>query len=256
MENFVKTEIKDGIMTITLDNQKTLNALDSTLLEQIDEAVDAATRDPKTKVIILTGSGKAFVAGADIKTMSTMNPEEARDFGALGAKIFRKIELLPKPVIAAINGFALGGGCELAMACDIRVASKKAKLGQPEVGLGITPGFSGTQRLPRLVGLGKAKELIFTGNIISGEEAHRIGLVDILTEPEELLTTASELAEKIAKNSSSAVGFSKSAINKGMQTDMDTAMDIELSYFALCFATGDQSEGMNAFLEKRTPAFK
>ena len=256
MKKLVKADIKDGIMTITLDNPKTLNALDYQLLKELDEAIDQAKGDSETKVVILTGSGKAFVAGADIKTMSSLSAVEAREFGKLGADLFRKIENLPQPVIAAINGFALGGGCELAMACDIRVASKKAKLGQPEVGLGITPGFSGTQRLPRLVGLGKAKELIFTGNIISGEEAHRIGLVDILTEPEELLTAASELAQKIAKNSSSAVGFSKSAINKGMQTDMDTAMDIELSYFALCFATGDQSEGMNAFLEKRTPAFK
>ncbi len=256
MAEFIKTELKDGILTIILDNPKTLNALDNQLLRELEETVDNIKLNPAARVVVITGSGKSFVAGADIKAMSTMSPEEAREFGKLGAGLFRKIELLSQPVIAAINGFALGGGCELAMACDIRLASKKAKMGQPEVGLGITPGFSGTQRLPRLVGPGKAKELIFTGNIISGEEAVRIGLADILVEPEELMTAALALAEKIAKNSGLAVQYSKEAINRGLQADIDTAIDIEISYFSLCFASEDQPEGMNAFLEKRQAEFK
>lgn len=256
MSEFVKTQLNGHVLTITLDNPKTLNALDKQLLEELNEAVELAGKNEQAKAIILTGSGKSFVAGADIKAMSQLSAVEAKEFGALGASVFRKIELLKQPVIAAVNGFALGGGCELAMACDIRVASKKAKFGQPEVGLGITPGFSGTQRLSRLVGLGKAKELIFTGNIIGAEEANRIGLAEIIAEPEELMAIAAELAEKIAKNSASAVQFSKEAINRGYQADIDTGIEIELSYFALCFATEDQKEGMAAFLEKRTPNFK
>lgn len=255
MLEFVKTEKTDGILTVTLDNPKTLNALDNQLLSELDEVFEIAKKDDEIRVIVLTGSGKSFVAGADIKTMSTMNPEEAKKFGSLGASLFRKIETLPKPVIAAVNGFALGGGCELSMACDIRIASMKAKFGQPEVGLGITPGFSGTQRLPRIVGIGKAKELIFTGNIIGADEAYRIGLVDRLAEPDELLAVAQETAKKIASNGRHAVAFSKEAINKGLQVDMDTAIDLEVSLFALCFSTEDQKEGMNAFLEKRSPKF-
>ena len=256
MAEFVRTELNDGVLTITLDNPKTLNALDSQLLKELDEAARSAEENAEARVIILTGSGKSFVAGADIKAMSVLNAIEGKEFGKLGAGIFRRIELMSKPVIAAVNGFALGGGCELAMACDIRVASKKAKFGQPEVGLGITPGFSGTQRLPRLVGLGKAKELIFTGEIINAETAHGIGLVDIIAEPEELMDKANELAAKIAKNSAVAVKFSKEAINRGYQADMDTAIDIELSYFGLCFSGKDQKEGMQAFLEKRPANFE
>lgn len=256
MAEFVKTEMKDGVCTIILDNPKTLNALDSQLLTELGQAVNEAEANAEARVIVITGSGKSFVAGADIKAMSNLNAIEAKEFGELGAGLFRKIELLSKPVIAAVNGFALGGGCELAMACDIRLASKKAKFGQPEVGLGITPGFSGTQRLPRLVGAGKAKELIFTGEIINAETAHSIGLVEILAEPEELMEKAYELAGKIAKNSAGAVKFSKEAINRGLQVDMDTAIDIELAYFGLCFADEDQKEGMSAFLEKRSPKFK
>lgn len=255
MADFVKSECKDGILTITLDNPKTLNALNYQLIRELDDAIDQASVSD-ARAVLITGSGKSFVAGADIKAMSVLSPAEAKAFGKLGASVFRKIELLPQPVIAVVNGFALGGGCELAMACDIRIASTKAKFGQPEVGLGITPGFSGTQRLSRLVGLGKAKELIFTGAIISAEQAHSIGLVDQLAEPDELGEKALELAQAIAKNSCTAVQYAKQAINYGYQTDIDSAIDMELSYFALCFADPDQKEGMNAFIEKRTPNFK
>ncbi len=246
---------EEGILTITLNNPKTLNALDYQMLSEIEKAFAIAEEDKEVRVVVITGEGKAFVAGADIKAMSVMDAQEASAFGKKGAQLFRKIETLNKPVIAAVNGFALGGGCELAMACDIRIASQKAKFGQPEVGLGITPGFSGTQRLPRIVGIGKAKELIFSGNIIGAEEAGKIGLADQVVEPDELMNRSLELAKKIAQNSSAAVSLSKQAINLGLQADMDTAIDIEVSLFALCFAGRDQKEGMNAFLEKRTPDF-
>ena len=206
-------------------------------------------------VIILTGEGKAFVAGADITEMSSMDAAEGKAFGEKGAKVFRKIELLSKPVIAAVNGYALGGGCELAMCCDIRIASAKAKFGQPEVGLGITPGFSGTQRLPRLVGMGKAKELIFTAEAINADEACRIGLVNSVAEPEELMNTAVAMAEKIAGKAPAAVKYSKESINRGMQCSMDEAINIEANLFGLCFATEDQKEGMKAFMEKRKAKF-
>ncbi len=246
---------EEGILTITLNNPKTLNALDYQMLSEIEKAFAIAEEDKEVRVVVITGEGKAFVAGADIKAMSVMGAQEASAFGKKGAQLFRKIETLNKPVIAAVNGFALGGGCELAMACDIRIASQKAKFGQPEVGLGITPGFSGTQRLPRIVGIGKAKELIFSGNIIGAEEAGKIGLADQVVEPDELMNRSLELAKKIAQNSAAAVSLSKQAINLGLQADMDTAIDIEVSLFALCFAGRDQKEGMNAFLEKRTPDF-
>ena len=256
MKELLSVEKGNGILTITLDNPKTLNALDSKMLSEIEEVFVQAREDASVRAVILTGSGKSFVAGADIKAMSTMSAEEAKIFGAKGARVFRMIEVLPKPVIAAVNGFALGGGCELAMACDIRVASTKAKFGQPEVGLGITPGFSGTQRLPRIVGIGKAKELIFSGNIISAEEAQKIGLVEQVVEPEELLHTAQVLAEKIVSNGSVAVSLSKQAINDGLQMDIDRGIDMEVALFALCFSTEDQKEGMSAFLEKRAPKFR
>ena len=211
--------------------------------------------DSSISVIILTGEGKAFVAGADITEMSSMDAAEGKAFGEKGAKVFRKIELLSKPVIAAVNGYALGGGCELAMCCDIRIASAKAKFGQPEVGLGITPGFSGTQRLPRLVGMGKAKELIFTAEVINADEACRIGLVNSVAEPEELMNTAVAMAEKIAGKAPVAVKYSKESINRGMQCSMDEAINIEANLFGLCFATEDQKEGMKAFMEKRKAKF-
>ncbi len=210
----------------------------------------------ETKVIVLTGAGKAFVAGADISEMSPLSAAEGYAFGKLGMDVFMQVERNSKPVIAAVNGFALGGGCELSLSCDIRLASTKAKFGQPEVGLGITPGFGGTQRLIRAVGPGMAKELIYTANIINAEEALRIGLVNHIYEPEELLDQAIKLAKTIASKAKLAVKYAKSAINNGIQADIETGMEIERTSFGLCFATEDQKEGMKAFLEKRNPEFK
>lgn len=249
-------ERQERICIVHINNPEALNALNALILRELDQAFDEIAADTETDVVILTGEGRAFVAGADIAEMSVMKADEGKQFGRLGAAVFRKIELLEKPVIAAVNGFALGGGCELAMACDIRIASNKAKFGQPEVGLGITPGFSGTQRLPRLVGVGKAKELIYTAAVINADEACRIGLVNKVVEPEELMNTCMAMANTIASKAQLAVRYSKEAINRGVETDMDTALDIETALFGLCFATADQKEGMEAFLWKRKPEFK
>ena len=256
MSDFILKEYVENVLIIKINNPSALNALNSKVLSEIGEAFDEASKDSNVNAIILTGEGKAFVAGADIADMSTLNAEQGKLFGEHGAGVFRKIETTPKAVIAAVNGFALGGGCELAMACDIRIASEKAKFGQPEVTLGITPGFSGTQRLSRLVGLGKAKELIFTGNIVGAKEAKEIGLVNEVVEPEKLMETALEMAKKIASNAQIAVRYSKEAIDRGYQTDINSAIDIEANLFGLCFATEDQKEGMKAFLEKRKAEFK
>lgn len=249
-------EKQDRICILRINHAEALNALDTLILQELDRALDVIARDAGIDVVVLTGEGRAFVAGADISEMSTMDAEEGRRFGELGAAVFRKIELLPKPVIAAVNGFALGGGCELAMACDIRIASAKAKFGQPEVGLGITPGFSGTQRLPRLVGMGRAKELIYTAAVIHADEAYRIGLVNKVVEPEALMDECMAMARTIAAKAQLAVRYSKEAINRGMETDITTGIALENGLFGLCFATADQKEGMEAFLAKRKPAFK
>ena len=224
---------------------------------EIDSVIDDIEKDDEILAVVLTGSGeKAFVAGADISEMKDMTTVQGRKFGILGNKVFRKLEILNKPVIAALNGFTLGGGCELAMACDIRIASTKAKVGQPEVGLGITPGFGGTQRLARLVGLGMAKELIYTGKVIGADEAFRIGLVNKVVEPDKLIDEAKTLANVIAAQAPIAVGLCKTAINRGIQTDIDTALSYESEVFGECFATEDQKEGMAAFVEKREKNFK
>ena len=254
--DFVKYKMENHIGVITISRPEALNALNTQVLIELDETIDLIDLN-ETWVVIVTGAGsKAFVAGADISQMSTMNAAEGKAFGEKGAAVFRKIEPLDKPVIAAINGFALGGGCELSMCCDIRIASNKAKLGQPEVGLGITPGFSGTQRLPRIVGMGVAKELIYTADVINAEEAYRIGLVNKVVEPEVLMDSAMAMARKIAKKAPIAVKYSKEAINRGMQTDIDSAIAIEANLFGLCFSTADQKEGMGAFLEKREAVYK
>ncbi len=253
---YILLEKKDGIALLTIDKEKSLNALDSQVISELSEAVDNVACDKDVNVLIITGKARAFVAGADISYMQPLSVLEASKMAKTAMDVFRKIETLPIPVIAAINGFALGGGCELAMSCDIRLASTKAKLGQPEVGLGITPGYGGTQRLPRLVGMGKAKELIYTADIIDANEAHRIGLVDEVYEPEQLLDEAFKMANKIQSKSMLAVKAAKKAINTGMQVDIDSAMVIEESIFAGCFSTEDQKEGMSAFLEKRQPEFK
>lgn len=244
-----------GIGVLTINNPATLNALNTTTLVELENAISEAAADNEIKVLIITGAGRSFVAGADIAEMSGKTAAEGREFGQLGARVFRSIEQLSKPVIAAVNGFALGGGCELAMACDIRVASTKAKFGQPEVGLGIIPGFSGTQRLPRLIGPGKAKELIYTAAIIRAEEALAIGLVQKISEPESLMDDCMAMATAIASKAPIAVSFAKDAINRGMQADIDTANALENDLFGLCFATADQKEGMSAFLAKKPPLF-
>ncbi|BDR68167.1 short-chain-enoyl-CoA hydratase [Clostridium tetani] len=243
---------KDGkIAVLTINRPDALNALNSELLKELDYAIDYLAEDDEVLAVVLTGAGKAFVAGADIGEMKDLTVSEGRKFGVLGNRVFRKLETLEKPVIAAVNGFALGGGCEISMACDIRIASEKAKFGQPEVGLGITPGFGGTQRLPRLVGPAVAKELIYTADIIGAEEALRIGLVNKIVEKDELLDKAKEMANKIANNAPIAIKLCKSAINRGVQCDIDTGIAFEAEVFGECFSTEDQKEGMTAFLEKR-----
>lgn len=248
-------EKKDNIFTITINRPKALNAINTLMLKELETCIDEILRDSDAYVVVITGEGKAFVAGADIAEMSDLNPISAAKFVELGDRIFRKIELLDKPVIAAVNGFALGGGCELAMSCDIRIASDKAKFGQPETGLGIIPGFSGTQRLPRIVGIGKAKELIYTSNIIDALEAYKIGLVNDVVPADELMAKTMEIASAIASKAQMAVKYAKAAINRGTETDIETGIEIEKNLFSLCFATEDQREGMKAFLEKRKPNF-
>lgn len=244
-------EKEEKIALVTINRPKALNALNSETLSELNYVIDEIERDDEILAVVLTGAGKSFVAGADISEMKDMNVVEGRKFGILGNKVFRKLENLEKPVIAALNGFTLGGGCEIAMSCDIRLASTKAKFGQPEVCLGITPGFGGTQRLARLIGTGAAKELIYTGNVINAEEAYRIGLVNRVIEPEALLDEAKKLALTIANNAPIAVKLAKSAINRGIQTDIDTAVAIESEVFGACFSTEDQKEGMNTFLNDK-----
>ena len=247
---------EDKIAVLTISRPKALNALNTETLKELDLAIDEIANDNDIYAVILTGDGKAFVAGADITEMKELDVIGGRRFGNLGNKVFRKLETLEKPIIAAVNGFALGGGCELCMACDIRIASVKAKFGQPEVGLGITPGFGGTQRLPRLVGLGMAKELIYTAKIINAEEALRIGLVNKVVQPEELLAEAKALANTIASQAPIAVSLCKAAINKGIQIDIDSALSYEAEIFGACFSTEDQKSGMTAFIEKTEKCFK
>lgn len=249
-------ENRDGIGIVTINRSKALNALNSALLHEFDSLLDELAQDDSVKAVIITGSGeKAFVAGADIGEMRQMSPIAGRDFGKLGQAVFNKIENLPKPVIAAVNGFALGGGCELAMACDIRLAADKACFGQPEVSLGIVPGFGGTQRLARLVGRGLAKEMLFTGGMIDAAEAYRIGLVNKLVAAGELMTEAISLAKQILANAPIAVRMAKAAVNEGLDADLETGVAYEAEVFGLCFATADQKEGMAAFLEKRKARF-
>lgn len=249
-------EERGTIGFLTINKPEVLNALDAQVLEEIDSVLDQIEKEHRIQVLILTGAGRAFAAGADIGAQSVLDMEGGRAWGKRGSAIFRRLELLSVPTIAAVNGFALGGGCELAMACDMILASSKAKFGQPEVGLGITPGFSGTQRLPRLVGKAKAMELILTGKMIKAEEALRIGLVNEVTEPEVLLERAEELARAIERNGPLAVKYAKAAVIRGIQMDLDSAIAMENELFAMCFATGDQKEGMQAFLEKREPDFQ
>ncbi len=255
-ENLI-LEKEDYLAILYINRPKALNALNKDTLTEIRSAIQDLAADKSIKVIIVTGAGdKAFVAGADIAYMQPLSAVEGREFADYGEKTMRMIELIEKPVIAAIKGFALGGGCELAMACDIRLAADNALFAQPEVGLGVIPGFGGTQRLARLIGEGRAKELTYTADTINAEEAYRIGLVNHVYPADELMDAARKMAKKIASKAALAVGFAKFAIGKGLQTDLDTAMSIESDMFGMCSSTFDQKEGMGAFLEKRKPLFQ
>ncbi len=250
-------EKEQGIATITINRPKALNALNTDTLNELRDAVLAAGADTDIKVLIITGAGeKSFVAGADIAQMKALTPLEGRKMTMLGQEVFHVIEDLPKPVIAAVNGFALGGGCELSMACDIRIASENAKFGQPEVNLGIIPGFAGTQRLARLIGKGRAKYYIYTGYMMKAAEAYELGLVEKVVKSEELLPTCREIAKTIIAKAPVAVMRAKKAINHGLDMDLNSGVAYEAEAYTTCFATADRIEGMTAFVEKRPANFK
>ena len=255
MSDYIILEKDKATAIITISREKALNALNSQVMDELSQAIDVVKADKDIRALIITGAGRAFVAGADIGVQSVFDVREGRQWGRRGSAVFREIELLQIPTIAAVGGFALGGGCELALSCDMIVADEKAKFGQPEVSLGITPGFSGTQRLPRRIGTAKAKEMIFTGRMIDAYEADRIGLINKIAEPGKLMDEAKALAESCIKNAPAALRYAKACIDRGMQTDIDTGIAIENELFAMCFATEDRKEGMKAFLEKRKPVF-
>ena len=251
--SYIKYEQNGFVGVLTIDREKALNALNSEVLADLDAALDAIDLD-STRCLIITGAGqKSFVAGADIGEMSTLTKAEGEAFGKKGNDVFRKIETLPIPVIAAVNGFALGGGCELSLSCDIRLAAENAVFAQPETGLGITPGFGGTQRLARTINVGKAKEMIYVGTKVKAPEALSLGLVNAVYPAEELMPAAMKLAERIAANAPIAVRACKKAVNDGLQVNMDEAIVIEEKLFGSCFETQDQKNGMTAFVEKRKP---
>ncbi len=250
-------EKKENIATIIINRPNVLNALNTVTIEELTRAVNDLENDKKIKVAIIKGSGdKAFIAGADIKEMKEMTVLQAREFSELGHNLLSYIRQSRIPFIAMINGYALGGGCEILMSCDITIAGKNARLGQPEINLGISPGFSGTQCLPRLVGRAKAKELMLTGDTIDAIEAHRIGLINKVVDDDKLEEETMKLAKKIADKSSVQTAFIKSLVNKGADIDLNTANALEISYFSSSFSTYDKKEGIKAFLEKRKPNFK
>ncbi|MDO8107599.1 enoyl-CoA hydratase-related protein [Isoptericola sp. b441] len=245
----VAYELSDQVATITITREEALNALDPDVLSELETAVDRVAAD-RARAVVVTGAGRAFVAGADVARMSTFSVAQARAFSSLGNRVFRKLEL-GAPSIAAVNGYALGGGCELALACDLRLASDRAVFAQPEVGLGVTAGFGGTQRLARVVGPAVAKELLLTGRRLKADRALEVGLVNAVHAPDELLGAALALAEEIAQQAPAAVRATKAAIARGAHTDLDTALGIEVEEFASCFETADQREAMAAFVQKR-----
>ena len=248
---FINYEVDSAVAVLTINRPKALNALNSAVLDELNAALDAIDLN-EIRALIITGAGeKSFVAGADIGEMSTLTKAEGEAFGKKGNDLFRQIETLPIPVIAAVNGFALGGGCELSMSCDIRLCSENARFGQPETGLGITPGFGGTQRLMRIIPVGMAKEMIYAGTQIKAPRALELGLVNAVYPVEELMPAALKLANKIAANAPIAVRAGKKAMNEGLQVDIDKAIAIEEANFGSCFESADQREGMAAFLEKR-----
>lgn len=249
-------KIEDNVAVVTINREKALNALNAEVISELHDFFSGYWIKRDFRCVVITGAGKAFVAGADIGELSALDVPGAAHLADVGQYLMHTIENFPVPVIAAVNGFALGGGCELAMACDIRLASDKAKLGQPEVNLGIIPGYGSTQRLPRLVGKGKAKELILTGDLIGAEEAHRIGLVDEVYPAEELMAKAVEMARKIASKSEPSIRLAKELINRGVNVDLSDAIAMEKTGFATNFGFADAKEGLKAFLEKRPPKFE
>ncbi len=250
-------EVKDGIAYVTINRPKVLNALNDTVITELGQVFTAIKDDPQVKAVIITGAGeKAFVAGADITQLVDLNTQEGKAFAAKGQAVFNLIENLGKPVIAAINGFALGGGCELAMACTVRLASTRAKLGQPEVNLGIIPGYGGTQRLPRLVGKGRAMELVLTGRMVDAQEAYQMGLVNKVVEPEKLMEEAEALARTIMSKGPVAVKLAMEAVNRGLEVSLAEGLAIEADLFGICCSTEDKVEGTKAFLEKRKANFQ
>lgn len=250
-------EVKDSIARITFNRPTVLNALNRKTIEELGECLNAARHDDTVRVLILTGAGeKAFVAGADINELAKQTPVNGKEFALFGQEVIHRLETIGKPTIAAINGFALGGGCEVALACTMRIASKNAKLGQPEVKLGILPGYGGSQRLPRLCGKGVAQELILTGEMITADEALRIGLVNRVVELSELLATAEAMAKKIVANAPLAVKYAMEAVERGMEMPQEEGMFLEATLFGLCCATEDMREGTRAFLEKRPAKFE
>jgi enoyl-CoA hydratase len=250
-------EVKGSIAYITMNRPKVMNALNRRTVEELNSAFHAAKEDATVKGIILTGTGeKAFIAGADIAELSAIDSDKAGEFSAKGQEVLSFIETLGKPVIAAVNGFALGGGCETAMACTIRIAAENAKFGQPEVKLGIIPGYGGTQRLPRLVGKGRALQLILTGDLIGAQDAHRIGLVDEVVPGADLMPRCEAILKQINANAPIAIRYAIDAVNKGVDTDLTSGLTLEAKYFALAAATEDKKEGTSAFVQKRAPQFQ
>lgn len=254
--NTIRFEKKGAVALVTIDRPKALNALNYETLKELQCCFSEIGADREIGAVILTGGGeKAFVAGADIAYMQELDARAAAEFAELGHQVMAAVETLPQPVIAAVNGFALGGGCELAISCDIRIASESARFGQPEVNLGVIPGFGGTQRLPRLIGRGLAAELLFSGDMVDAVEAHRIGLVNKVVLADQLMPTCMTLAEKITSKGPVAIRLCKETMRNGLEMDLGRACGYEAVQFGQCFATSDQKEGMNAFLDKRRAAF-
>ena len=248
---YIKLDKEDGVAIITINRPEKMNAMNIDVIKELGEAVDQAEKDDDVKCLIITGAGeKAFSAGADIAYMSKISPLEAEEYALTGHATMDKIDDLSKPVIAAVNGYALGGGCELSLACDIRIGSKNAVLGQPEVTIGIPPGWGGTQRLMRIVGIAKAKELVFTGKRIKADEAYSIGLLNKVVELQDLMNEAKSMAREIANNSSIAVRVSKNLLNRGRDADIKTGLKLEIWGWSLCFTHKDREERMNKFLKK------
>ena len=252
----IKLELEDGIAVVTIARPKALNALNTHVINELIHAFEWIDKAAEAKAAILTGEGRAFVAGADISQMKDLDIRDGRDMTLLGQGLMELIETIDKPVIAAVNGFALGGGCEISMACDIRICSEKARFGQPEVNLGIIPGYGGTQRLPRLVGKGMAKYLLMTGEQIDAQEAYRIGLVQKVVPAEELMDQAKAIAETIMAKAPVAIKMAKHAVNNGMNVDLRSGVAYEAEAYTTTFSTKDRTEGMTAFVEKRTPSFE